>query len=233
MKRSDLPPYRFLRSVQENGLRRTISISISALEDWWFDVKNGTDTAGIVNLEDLDVTGPRKQNGHRYQATSTRPLTAFLSDHPFPTDSVLVDFGSGKGKVLLVAAGYGFARLVGVEFSPALCAIARKNVSLAQRRAKIADRIHIVESDVVDYPIRPEENVFFFYNPFGEMVLNSVLRNILRSLEDRPRRIWCVYYSPGLPGRVYELGSRFVEVWHGIYFGSELVVYSNEGNACA
>jgi predicted RNA methylase len=39
-----------------------------------------------------------------------------------------VDFGSGKGRVLLVASHYPFREVVGVEFSPELQKIAEGNI---------------------------------------------------------------------------------------------------------
>ena len=40
-----------------------------------------------------------------------------------------VDLGCGKGKPLMVAASYGFRRLVGVDISAECIAIARRNIA--------------------------------------------------------------------------------------------------------
>ena len=44
------------------------------------------------------------------------------------SDFVFVDYGSGKGRTLLVAAEFPFKKIVGVEIAQELHAIAGKNV---------------------------------------------------------------------------------------------------------
>ena len=45
-----------------------------------------------------------------------------------------VDYGSGKGKAMFLAAEYPFKRIVGVEFAPALHEIACKNLNTSSIR---------------------------------------------------------------------------------------------------
>jgi tRNA1(Val) A37 N6-methylase TrmN6 len=41
-------------------------------------------------------------------------------------DYTIVDIGSGKGKLLLLASNYPFRRIIGVEYAPLLHEIAKK-----------------------------------------------------------------------------------------------------------
>jgi hypothetical protein len=43
-------------------------------------------------------------------------------------DFTFIDLGSGKGRVLLMAAAYGFKRIIGVEFMPELHRVAEENI---------------------------------------------------------------------------------------------------------
>ena len=56
--------------------------------------------------------------------------------------------------------------------------------------------IRIVESDAVLYEYSGAENVLYFYNPFGEIVLRRVLESLERSLIANPRPIWILYFAP-------------------------------------
>jgi predicted RNA methylase len=43
-------------------------------------------------------------------------------------ETTFVDIGSGKGRALIIAAEYAFKRIIGVEYSPSLATICRRNL---------------------------------------------------------------------------------------------------------
>ena len=45
-----------------------------------------------------------------------------------------MDLGCGKGRVLMLAVEYGFARVTGVDYSASLCEIARRNLDVLRAR---------------------------------------------------------------------------------------------------
>lgn len=47
---------------------------------------------------------------------------------------VFLDYGSGKGRALIMAAQYPFRRILGVEFSPQLSLIASQNIEWPRRQ---------------------------------------------------------------------------------------------------
>lgn len=110
------------------------------------------------------------------------------------SQDVFLDFGAGKGRILLAAANLGFRRVVGVEVSSELASIARRNV---RGRANI----EIVEADAAAFPIPTDAGVFFFYNPFFGTVLDRVLENIRLSVKDQPRRVSLLCVVPTVPSR--------------------------------
>ncbi len=145
-----------------------------------------------------------------------------------PANGVFVDFGCGKGRVLLLASEFGFAKVRGVDFAPEFCAVARSNYIVYQNRTGVKTEFRIIESDVVDYVINKEDNVFFMYNPFDGVVMSRVLDNIAASLEMQPRRILIIYHNP--------VHSNIIEERCIVFKSKELtfkgsysyVVYSNE-----
>jgi predicted RNA methylase len=106
-----------------------------------------------------------------------------------------VDVGCGKGRVLIVAAEYGFERVVGVEFSEELCEIARSNVTVYARKHGLSTNVEVVHRDAAEYEFRADDNVLFFFNPFDSAVMERVLENVRRSLERHPREITLLYYN--------------------------------------
>jgi len=154
--------------------------------DFWFDIKYKTDTRRVID----------PNRGLRYAPTKANPFIKLMNNLTFPPESVFVDLGAGKGRPVLIASGYGFKKVVGVEYSPILCEIARKNIAAYREKTGNATEMEIIESDVIDYEVRNDENVFFLFNPFDGNVLDRVMGNIGRSLEKNPRKIWLIYHLP-------------------------------------
>ena len=185
-----------VRSTKEKGVVQTIKIACNVAMDLRFDWKYGTDTMRWVDRNALETQSDNRSHSAPYRATKVGPLLQLLNTLNLPRDSNFLDIGSGKGRVLLIASQYGFRKVVGIEFSGELCAIARKNVEAFSRNSKPLSSIEIIETDATKYRFQAEDRVFFMYNPFDGFVLANVLDNIRRSLEENPRRIWLIYNTP-------------------------------------
>lgn len=104
-----------------------------------------------------------------------------------------VDYGSGPGRMLLLAARRAaFSRIVGVEYSVELHEAAVQNIS----RRGLGERVSSVNCDAAEFPIPPGPCVFYFFHPFGREVLEQVLAKIKESHRARPREMYVVYYHP-------------------------------------
>ena len=71
--------------------------------------------------------------------------------------------------------------------------IAKDNCSRYKTRSKTQTVFSIILSDVLDYEIKDDEDVFYLYNPFSSNTLEQVLDNILSSLDRRARKTWIIY----------------------------------------
>ena len=88
-------------------------------------------------LEDLGIASENKQRGVRYEPTRARPFRTLLRRLDPPTSSGFVNVGCGKGLVLVIAAEYGFKRVVGIEFSQELCVTVHIPLDLGSRSGVI------------------------------------------------------------------------------------------------
>ena len=170
----------------------------------WFTVyheirgekKYRLNTSKIEDVKKLSVKGNNVEHAELYQGANYFLLEKVF-DHlqTIEANQNLLDFGCGKGRVLAVAAYYGFRKITGVEFAKELCEIARKNIIPVQQKfpGKIFNVIH---ANAVDHKIESDTNVFFFFNPFDEVVMLAVVKNILASLKLNPREAFVVYINP-------------------------------------
>ena len=121
-------------------------------------------------------------------------------------DDVLVDFGCGKGRIVVEAALlYRLKRVVGVELSPELVQIARGN--LARNRLLLRTRdVEIVESDVLAYPIPDDVTVAYFFHPFQGPIFSHVIDELIATVDRSPRRLRIIYCNPVLEATILETG---------------------------
>jgi SAM-dependent methyltransferase len=99
-----------------------------------FDETQGVDTAGYIELTALrTIDVAAKPFGAHYLPSPVAFVRKLLRGLNIRYESyVFVDLGSGKGRVLLLAAELPFKEIIGVEFSPELHAIARSNIARSE-----------------------------------------------------------------------------------------------------
>ena len=158
--------------------------------------KYGINSMPIDDLTLLNVEGSNKDHASIYQGANYYLLEkAFDYLVEAGASGDLVDFGSGKGRIMIVAAHYGFKQITGIDFAPALCNMARKNIDSIKGNFPEV-KFNVLCDDAVNYTIQHTENVFFFFNPFDEIVMLKVVKNILQSHRKNPREIFVVYINP-------------------------------------
>ena len=224
---------RITNSVRNHGLRGTAALAVKKAEliasligDHWFDHKYGTDTINIVELDKLDISSKNKLFGMRYEVTRARPLRKLLRVLNLSRDSGFVDFGSGKGRVLMLAAEYGFRKVTGIEFSQQLCTAAARNLEIFKTKQSLDVEVEIVETDVVDYDISPDQSVFFMFNPFDAEVLEMVVNKIARSVETHSRKVCLIYQYPECRVAIEGCG-LFAQTARYEWGGCEFIIYEN------
>lgn len=157
-----------------------------------FEVLNGLETTGSIDGPALgydDTCFGYQPIDYESVVRALRPLSAECQRGTF------IDYGCGKGRSLMLASFRPFRKVIGVEQSAALCAIARRNLerSAAWRRASF---VHVVQQDAAEFVVPHDANVLFFYNPFRGPVLAKVLARVRQSLDAAPRQLNIIYALP-------------------------------------
>jgi SAM-dependent methyltransferase len=201
----------------------------SARVNWWrfspaqilekyaartFDRRHGTDTSSFAELKSLGIASANKCHGERYQPSPVYSLQRLLKrlaiSYP---DFSFIDFGSGKGRTLLVASELPFKQVIGVEFGAELHVQAERNISRYGRRA--AGQVRAIHADATQFVLPDNDLVLYFFNPFNQAVLDEVLANINASLRAKPRKIILVYlYLPDANWLKRLDGFCLREQWH-------------------
>ena len=183
------PPGQELLAAAE----RRLHLHQQRLDFELFDAKHGTDTCGVIPLSELKLEKSAK-GSFWYEASSPaifRQLMAALAI-PFG-DFEFVDYGSGKGRVLMLAAEHGFRKVTGLEFSPELVEVARRNADIFNRGRAKPVVIELLHMDAADYVLPDVPLVLFFFCPFKGDLLDRVLANITASYARKPRPLILVF----------------------------------------
>jgi SAM-dependent methyltransferase len=163
-----------------------------------FDSKYGTDTASYRDIRELDVIAlPAALYAGRYEPSNAELVRSALDRLEIdPERFTFIDFGSGKGRALLVAASFPFKEVVGVEFSRELHEIAKKNIELIPSGIKRAGVLRSVHGDATVFELPKSDLVCYLYNPFGPPVITAVAEKLARHHKHHGNRIIIIYADP-------------------------------------
>ena len=128
-----------------------------------------------------------------YEPTPYQVLERLAGSGLISSSDHVLDYGCGKGRAAFFLAARTGCRVTGIDRSEKLISIANEYLEAFAR----PDLVRFLLADAEKYS--PEtENVFYFFNPFSEAVLDVVLRRLM------PRFMACpharmLFYYPGEP----------------------------------
>ena len=185
------------RSIKRDGVLEAIKLCVKNLRPVKrdesrsdFDTSYAVDTDGTVELGDLKIDSPSDVWGIAYAPTPARVFERILGLLPAPHLYTFIDLGSGKGRVVLMAARHPFKAVAGVEFSRELCHIAEANLA-AFRHHIVACNVKIVCQDAAlfEYPTGPV--IVYCYFAFTR----EVMLRVVELLSNRQDETIFVYYN--------------------------------------
>lgn len=168
----------------------------------WHEAKRGAkygiNTIKRAELKRLTIPDGDISKSSPYEAVNYYMLENLLENFRklFPEEKNLTDVGCGKGRVLVVAAHYGFTHITGIDFAKELCEEANRNVESIKADFP-AVNFKIIWDDVLRTPLTANDKVFFLFNPFDKEIMEKFVEKAERSLKDHPRTIYFIYVNPG------------------------------------
>jgi precorrin-6B methylase 2 len=185
--------FKALRSrLRDEGLRGVGHALQDRCYVRWSEWRLGIHSEAVIDLKEFGI---RNELFRPYVPTDYRSFQTILAGLKIrPNEDVFLDFGSGMGRAVIMAAKYPFRKIYGVEIAPQLNEIARQNVRSAPR-LKCRD-IELVTANAREFVIPDEITMIYFFNPFGGEVLAEVLQNIRASLRRLPRTLRLICKIP-------------------------------------
>ncbi len=172
-----------------------IRAAVTRAEGWWFDVTRRVQTEGLVAVYQVTFTATG-ETGYDYLPTRPSVVRKIVALLPVPdlAEYTFVDVGSGKGRVLLVAAEYPFRTIRGIEFARELHCQAERNISsyrYAGRRCGDVESIDVesIHGDAMEYVFPDSKLILYLYNPFSPAMMRKFLMKLEKALAQRPRHV--------------------------------------------
>lgn len=155
----------------------------------------------FLGIESTEIVYNNRYNDDyfRYEPTSYSGLICAFDEMEDVLTKYdrLVDFGCGKGRVLFYVNQRFQCDVCGIEVDEELYELALDNRAYYNTRFRdTMEKIEIIHGKAEEYAIRPEDNVFYFFNPFEINIFERVIENIVDSVKQHPRRVFVMMYYP-------------------------------------
>lgn len=132
------------------------------------------------------------QYHHPYEPTPYRVLDRLVKSGFFREGDTVLDYGCGKGRVGFFLSYRGNANAIGIEYDDTIY-----NIALENRKSVISRRKpDFVPAKAEEYPVPPQVNRCYFFNPFSVEILRGVMARILESWYAHPRELFLFFYYP-------------------------------------
>ena len=185
----------FFQYIRHRGLSSGLIFLFNSLREWLWFASHRKSSVSLINLFALEKGLDNKEHSTFYVPTPIIPFFKLIRNLNVQTHrSVFVDYGAGKGRAMILAAECGFCKVKGMEFSLSLYKLAQKNIQayVSKSGKNCFQLIHI---DAESYQVQKEDNFFYFFHPFNDLMLKKCLKNIYLSLKKNPRKAFLVYQS--------------------------------------
>ena len=223
---------RIMKDINRKGLIDAVKIYLLKIDTRIFDYKYNVNTHKDSYLKDLKFNSINKKEACDYETIAIFSIKKILNNIEIDKKDIFVDFGCGKGRVLLIASRYNFNKIIGIEFSPELISIALANIERCKNYSNFSiDKIKIIEEDVLHYNFSNNETVFYLYNPFSNIILNRLCENIVKSFISNPRRILIIYVNPNSRTRKFHnliIDKGFIKIHNVNLINKMCYIYSKQ-----
>lgn len=125
-----------------------------------------------------------------YEPTPYCVLERLANSGYIDKNTVLLDYGCGKGRVDFYLSYQTKCKSIGVEYDDRIYKSAVANCEVAVSR----NRTSFVNVNAEMYEVPEEVNSFYFFNPFSVEILGKVVARIIDSYYASPREMKLFFY---------------------------------------
>ncbi|MFT3908612.1 MAG: class I SAM-dependent methyltransferase [Ferruginibacter sp.] len=173
--------------------------------------KYGIDTTGADELKSLEKKGIDISHATIYMPASYDLMEEIFGKLQDKNLSHFIDIGCGKGRAMVVAAHHRFTKITGIDFSKELCNAALENLEKAKLKFPFL-KYQVINNDAFYYEIPKDVDCIFLFNPFDEIILSGVLKNIERHRVNTTKDVFIIYLNPMHKHLFLESGYK--EIFH-------------------
>lgn len=132
------------------------------------------------------------QYRYPYEPTSYMVLERLANSGLIRKNNILVDYGTGKGRVCFYLSYQTRCKTVGIEYDERIYKGAAEN----KKTAVSGNRTDFVLCSAESHKVPTEVDRCYFFNPFSIEIFQSVLRRIYESYYEKPRELLLFFYYP-------------------------------------
>jgi SAM-dependent methyltransferase len=177
-----------------------------------FDRQYGIDTGGVVPVEMITSDKILSHKINPYGASQPSIIRRAITALGTIDDYEFVDIGCGKGRAMFVASEFPFRRISGIELSPNLTKVARRNSAIVARRFPSRPPVEAIEGNAITFPLPKTKLVFYFCHSFGEELLSQLISNLEAAISSGIGPVFFMYYNP-VHGNVLDASPAFAR-WY-------------------
>lgn len=147
------------------------------------------------NIDTCGRDDSREDGNHRaYEPTPYDILDLLIDSGFISKNDQVVDMGSGKGRVAIYLSNQVGCKVTGIEYDERMFMYAMDNL----KNTVMDNDVRFLNEGAENYHVSDDDTVFFFFNPFSTIILETVLSNIEKSYYEKNREIKLVFYYPSL-----------------------------------
>jgi SAM-dependent methyltransferase len=180
-----------------------------------WDARLGIETESRISASelDVDVKSIKWAQGNRYEPSSVDAFREMMDALKIDFEQYeFVDLGSGKGRTLILATEYGFRKITGVEYAKNLHDVASRNIEKLKGKIRNWENVVAVHLDATKFAIPNEPVVLYMFNPFSLGPMKTIVRNIVRSVEKKPRDNLFIVYSEPRQKELFNESEYFLKI---------------------
>lgn len=154
---------------------------------------------------------------HPYEPTPYVVLERLAESGYIGKENVVIDYGCGKGRVGFYLRHAVGCRVIGLEYDEKIYGQALENLQSYVAKAGVEFRCENAEKYEVS-----EGDCYYFFNPFPVEILKCVMRRIVDSYYENPRRMQFFFYYPDDAYMSYLLAGDQSGLLSELYFVDEI-----------